>query len=204
MAEIERHWKSVLSLPAVLAPNGLAAPFEVAPQPLDQQFPDDDGRHHPGGQAGLGRDAQQVDEGPADDHLVDQRVELAADRGPLVEQAGEVAVEGVGQGGDDEDRPARRPVPSVRHQGEDDHRQAQPAEGQEFGTFQNASTRAGRPGGPASWRPSGLPSTVAPDGPATGVASIEDGERRARLLPRPGPGLPLPGRGRPSGRAIRS
>ena len=60
MAEIDRHWKSVLSLPAILAPKACPAPFQVAPQALDQQFADDDRRHHPGGQAGVrGRSADR-------------------------------------------------------------------------------------------------------------------------------------------------
>ena len=108
-------------------PEGLAAAFEVTSQALDQQLPDDDRRHHPGCQARVGRNAQQVDESAADDHLVDQRVELAADGGPLIEQAGEVAVEGVGQGRDDEDREGR-PIPGLGNASEDDDCQGQPTE----------------------------------------------------------------------------
>ena len=59
-------------------------------------------------------------------------LEGEADRRPLVEQPGEIAVERVGQQRATAEDHQGRPVPPVRHQrAEDDNGQAQPAQGQD-------------------------------------------------------------------------
>ena len=97
-----------LELARHLRPERLPLAFQQAAQALDQELADHDGRDHPRDHA-RARDRRQVDVAARDDHLVDQRVELAADRRVLLEQAGEIAVERIGQS-----RRRRRPPAPAR------------------------------------------------------------------------------------------
>ena len=109
------------------AAEGLASPFQVAAQALDQQLANDDRCHHPRQHAGAG-DGHEVNIATRDDHLVDQGVELTADRRVLIEQAGEVSVEGIGGRGDEEQEEGPG-VALLRDQGEHAQGQDEPAEG---------------------------------------------------------------------------
>src|SRR5262249_2474486 len=104
--------------------KGLSLPFEMAAQALNQDLSRDDRRDHPRHDIGSGNRGQ-VDVAAADNDLVDQRVELAAEWRILIEEAREIAVEGIrGRGQYEYGKRPRELL--VINENEDAYRERQP------------------------------------------------------------------------------
>ena len=98
---------TVFSLPNQSAPNFAPVDSTMPAQPRDEHLAADDHRHHPRAERRRRRTGHQVDERPADEHLVGERVEAAADGGERAVPPRPPAVEPVGQRGDGEHGQAR-------------------------------------------------------------------------------------------------
>ena len=116
-------WKNILIFPADVGREGLALALAVPAERRHEELAGGNDGDDPGDNVGdvlAGEDEVgpgKEDEGPADHDLIDERIEHPADAGLHAQSPGKVAVEDVGQPGEDEDGDGQIEDPGGIHAG---------------------------------------------------------------------------------------